>query len=89
MTTWLRSMQVLAMAGLVFELTSVCHAQTYPAKSIRYVVTGSPGSGTDTLGRLLADGLTSVLGRQVVVENRSGGGSNIGADIAAKAPADG
>jgi tripartite-type tricarboxylate transporter receptor subunit TctC len=62
-------------------------AQPYPVKPVRYIVTGSPGSATDTLGRIMAEGLTQQFGRQVVVENRTG--SNLGAEVVAKSPADG
>ncbi len=64
-------------------------AQSYPAKSLRLIVTGSPGSSGDTLGRLVAEGLSQSFGRQVILDNRPGGGANIGPAIAAKAPADG
>jgi len=53
------------------------------------VVTGSPGSSTDVLGRFMADGLTQQLGRQFVVDNRTGAGSNIGPEFVSKSPADG
>jgi tripartite-type tricarboxylate transporter receptor subunit TctC len=49
----------------------------------------SPGSGSDTLGRIIAGGLTDVFGQQVIVDNRAGAAGNIGAEIAAKAPPDG
>jgi len=64
-------------------------AQPFPSKALRYVVTGSPGSGADTLGRLIAESLSQSLGRQVVVENRAGGGSNLAAEIVAHAAPDG
>ena len=63
--------------------------QSYPSRPIRYIVGGSAGSGTDTIGRIVADGMAHVFGRQVVVENRPGGGSNIAAESVARAPADG
>ncbi len=66
-----------------------CAESAYPSRPVRYIVTGSAGSGTDTLGRLIADGLGQVFGRQVIVENRPGGGSNMGAEMAAKSPPDG
>lgn len=64
-------------------------AQGYPAKPVRYIVPSSAGSAVDTIGRIIAAGLTDVLGQQVVVEDRPGAGGNIGAAVAAKAPADG
>jgi tripartite-type tricarboxylate transporter receptor subunit TctC len=64
-------------------------AQVYPDRLTRYVVPGSPGSGADVLARIVGGGLSQLSGQQVVVENRTGAGGNIGAEIAAKAPADG
>ena len=48
-----------------------------------------PGGGTDILARLLVPRVSDALGQQVVVDNRPGAGGNIGAELAAKAPADG
>ena len=72
-----------------FACTTAAWAQSYPAKPIRWLVPTSAGSGADTVGRVIAGGVTSVLGQQVVVENRAGAAGNIAADIAAKAPRDG
>ena len=64
-------------------------AQTYPAKPIRIIVPYAPGGSTDVVFRILAPRLTEILGQQAVVENRPGGSSTIGLDIAAKSPPDG
>jgi tripartite-type tricarboxylate transporter receptor subunit TctC len=64
-------------------------AQPYPAKPIRYIVPSSAGSAVDTIGRVVAAGLTEVLGQQIVVEDRPGAGGNIGATFAARAAPDG
>ncbi len=64
-------------------------AQNYPAKTVRMVVPFSAGSGSDTIGRMMAGALTEGFGQQFIVDNRAGAAGNIGADIAAKAPADG
>ena len=85
MTKFTHSLRPVAVIALL--MAGVCAAQTYPVKPLRYIVTGSPGSSTDTLGRLMAEGLTQQLGRQVVVENRTG--SNFGAEVVAKSPPDG
>lgn len=78
-----------ALALLVTLFPASSAAQAYPAKPIRMVVTYPPGGATDLLGRLVAQKLTERLGQTVVVENRAGGGGNIGAEVVAKAPADG
>jgi len=61
----------------------------YPAKSIRLVVPVPPGGSGDVFGRIIGPALADALGRQVVVDNRSGAGANIGAEIVAKSPPDG
>ena len=53
------------------------------------MVSFSAGSGSDTIGRIVASGLSQAFGQQVVVENRAGAAGNIGAEVAAKAPPDG
>ncbi len=64
-------------------------AQQYPAKPIRLVVTFAPGGAADTTARVVGQGLSAALGKQVIVDNRPGGGGNIGAEIVAKALPDG
>lgn len=72
-----------------FAFTPGAHAQTWPAKPIRIIVPYSPGGSTDVVFRILAPRLTEILGQSVVVENRPGGSSTIGLDIAAKSAPDG
>ena len=62
---------------------------TWPAKPIRIIVPFPPGQSTDILARVMADQLGKALGQQVIAENRPGAGGSIGADVAAKSPADG
>jgi len=65
------------------------HAQTYPAKPIRYVIPFAPGGGQDLVGRALAPRLSDALGQQVLIDNRPGGGTILGAELVARSPADG
>ncbi len=61
----------------------------YPNKPIRWIVAYPPGGTTDLLARLMGQYLAQKLGQQVVIENRAGGGNNIGTEMAIRAPADG
>src|SRR5688572_20324538 len=64
-------------------------AQSYPTRAVRLIIPFSAGGAADVPGRILGDRLTKVLGQQIVIENRPGAGSTIGAEAAAKAPPDG
>ncbi|OGA06950.1 MAG: hypothetical protein A2W68_18465 [Betaproteobacteria bacterium RIFCSPLOWO2_02_64_14] len=79
------AMWLLALGAL----TSVASAQTYPAKTVRIIVPFAPGGATDIVTRLLGQKLTVTWGQQVVADNRAGASGNIGAELAARAPADG
>jgi tripartite-type tricarboxylate transporter receptor subunit TctC len=76
------------LATLLF-VPLIALGQAYPSKPVKVVVTFPPGSTPDIVGRALANRLQSALGQPFVVENRAGAGGNIGADVVAKAPADG
>ena len=80
-----RMLAVLAMtiAG------SAVQAQGYPAKPVRLIVADAAGGAPDQLARVLAKTLSENLGQQVVVDNRPGAAGALGADIAARSPADG
>ena len=78
---------IFAFLGAV--LSTAAYAQGYPAKSVRYIVPSLPGGGSDIVGRMMAAHLSQTFKQQVVVDNRAGGGGNIGAEIAAKSMPDG
>ena len=69
--------------------THFVSAQSYPEKSIRLMVGYAPGGLTDGVARTLSPPLSEILGKQIVVENRGGGGSSIATDVVAKSAADG
>lgn len=71
---------IFARAGL---------AETYPSRPIRWIVPFPAGGTTDLVARLLAQWLSQRLGQQVIVENKPGGGTNVGVEAAVAAPADG
>ncbi|HEX6002670.1 MAG TPA: tripartite tricarboxylate transporter substrate binding protein [Burkholderiales bacterium] len=64
-------------------------AQGYPAKPVRIVVPFAPGGGTDVIARHLATGMSQLLKRQFVVDNRAGANGIVGTEIVARSPADG
>lgn len=81
-----------ACAGLALAWTGIALAQGpagYPAKPVRVIVGFPPGSAADITARLIGPKLGESLGQQIVVDNRPGAASNIAAELAAKAPADG
>ena len=81
----------LALAGILGMLatTAAAQAPSYPSRPIRWIVPYPPGGSTDTYSRILGVKLGELLGRQIVMDNRAGAAGSVGAEIAAKAPADG
>jgi tripartite-type tricarboxylate transporter receptor subunit TctC len=63
--------------------------QNYPTKTIRYIVPYPPGGSTDPMARMIAGKLTDRLGQSVIVDNRPGGNTIIGTEVAAKSAPDG
>jgi tripartite-type tricarboxylate transporter receptor subunit TctC len=64
-------------------------ASNFPNKTLTFVVPYAPGGSSDTRARMLAAKMTTILGQTIVVENKAGGGGNIGTDMIAKAAPDG
>ncbi|HYC47870.1 MAG TPA: tripartite tricarboxylate transporter substrate binding protein [Burkholderiales bacterium] len=78
------------LVGLICGLAWLAPAEAqYPTRPIRFIIPFPPGGGTDTMARAMADRFSEALGQQIVVDNRGGGGANIGAELAAKSLADG
>jgi tripartite-type tricarboxylate transporter receptor subunit TctC len=80
---------VLACAALLAALASQAFAQSYPTRTITLVVPFAPGGPADLLARLIGQKMTEELGQQVVVDNKPGANTIIGAQMVAKAKPDG
>jgi tripartite-type tricarboxylate transporter receptor subunit TctC len=75
---------------LALAMPAIARAQgAFPDRNLRYIVPFPPGGLTDIMARLVAQKLSEVMGKSVVVDNRAGGNALIGADAAAKAAPDG
>ena len=88
-TICLQTILYCAAAILCPFLAGIAHAQSYPSKPVRVIVTFPPGAGTDIATRLVLAKLNETLGWQFVVDNRAGAAGNIGVELAAHASPDG
>ena len=84
-----RRLIALAAVALCGALAAGTGHAAYPEKAVKVVIGYAPGSSTDIVGRIIAQGLSELWKQPVVVENRGGAAGNIAADAVAKAPADG
>ena len=78
-----------AGAAAVPVLSPIAWGQTYPTQPVRIIVSGAAGSNSDILARVIGQWLSERFGQSFVVENRSGGGTNIATEAVLRAPADG
>ena len=79
----------LTIAFAATALAPALRAQTWPERPVKWVLSQPAGSGPDNVARILADRLAKIWGQAVVIENKPGGQNTIGAQAAARAPADG
>ena len=89
--SYLQGIHALAMAlgvALISPLSDV-QAQSYPEKAVRLIVPFTAGGGADNLGRIIGEHMQKSLGQPFIVDNRPGGGANIGHEIVARAAPDG
>ncbi|MGE0557895.1 MAG: Bug family tripartite tricarboxylate transporter substrate binding protein [Burkholderiales bacterium] len=84
---YVKSLAFAAVCATIHAVPAV--AQVYPAKTVRMIIPFSAGGAADVPGRIVMQKFSAVLKQQIVVENRPGAGSTIGADIAAKSAPDG
>ena len=85
MKSWTR----LAGAFAVLAFAGAAHAQNYPAHDVKMIVPFPAGGPSDTVARIVAEGMSRHLGQQVVVENVGGAGGTLGATRASEAQPDG
>ena len=78
-----------ALAPGGFRRAALAQEQSWPNRFVRIIVPYAPGGPTDIIARVVADRLTKEWGQQIVIENRGGGGGNIGAEMAARSEPDG
>lgn len=81
--------QLVSVLILFCIWAKLAEAAEWPERAIRIVVPAPPGSATDLLARILSERLPASLGQAVIVDNRPGGGGNIGPEFVVRQPADG
>jgi tripartite-type tricarboxylate transporter receptor subunit TctC len=89
MARFVRFVAISLFAAVAFAGTGAASAADYPTRPVKWVVGYPPGGTTDVLARIIAQWLTEKMGQPFVIDNKPGGGNNIGTDFVVKAPPDG
>src|SRR5215468_8404836 len=85
-----RKFLVLAVGAAALPAVShIAWAQAYPTRTVRYIVSAPQAGAQDILARLRGQWLSERLGQQFIIDNRPGGGTNIGTEAVVRAPPDG
>jgi tripartite-type tricarboxylate transporter receptor subunit TctC len=84
-----RFLHLAAAAVAQPAVSRIAWVQTYPSRPVRIVVPVAAGGSNDVAARLIGQWLSEHLGQQFLIENRPGGGSNIGTEVVVRAPPDG
>src|SRR5262249_42598971 len=81
-------LHLAAGAAAISAASRFAWAQEYPTRPVRLIVPAAPAGATDITARLIGQWLSERLGQQIVIDNKPGGGSNIGTQAVVRAPAD-
>ena len=84
-----RASRFLAIAAFSLAFASGALAVDYPTRPVKFIVSYPPGGTTDVLARIMAQWLSDKMGQPFIVENKPGGGNNIGVEFVVKSPPDG
>src|SRR5215470_12205299 len=82
-------LHLAAGAAALPVVSRIAWAQAYPSRPVRLIVPVAPAGASDITARLIGQWLSERLGQQFVIDNRPGGGTNIGTEAVVRAPADG
>ena len=81
--------RTIVTAAALAAVPRLAAAQNFPDRPVRWIVPYAPGGSTDTSSRIVSEKLAQILGQQVIVENKPGGGTIIGTEIVARSKPDG
>src|ERR1700754_2305479 len=89
MKGWAKAAMATALSVAAIVMQPRAFADDYPTRPVRMVVGFGPGAVADVIARAMAARMSEKLGQQIVIENRPGAGSSLGAEYVARAPKDG